>query len=362
MAQSDIIETIKKRYLLKKNIKDQRKSIRDEQDNALNKMLPIYEKVSNTDGFVSARSMATVPRQDYTSVLPHLAHNFLQGTKLFADFADFTPEATIDSPERQRKATALTNVLSLVRREGDWDKANKAAVSDLIRGECYLYHDLIHSFDQKSMEKIQYSHIPWDNVLPDYGSTDWVIVSNLTDFDYIATYGQEKFDKVGLGNIIGEVQNDEINDTDNQKREEDIVQVVTYINEAKLEYYEIHGDGEEGKNVELTGDDYPFKDEDGRPFTPIKRRIFYEPLEGYHGWGVFDFLVPLARTDTSMMNASIRRAVKDADPLVMIDADDPKAEQRNYEQHMLDRDAGGFTKPMFVQNTNIGTKRLIQNK
>jgi len=364
-TNDELVSHIKARYDLKNKYWEQRNSILQSQDSAMQIMLETHSNLRENN-FYSAKSLGSDATPGfYSSALPHVAWRFLQGAKLFPDFIDFIPERTNLVPEAEVEASDLTDIHGLMRSKGGYKKAVRAAQGDMIRGESYIMHD--YAVDNNGEPtKIIYKHIPWENVRPNYDSTDWMIISDLTVNQYVMTYGKDALKKVTFGGILEQDSGRETFKTidfDNlsaSERLEKTIQVVRFIDPSTMVCAEIHG-GNGYLYKLLDGEKYPYIGNDGEPFAPIMRRVFYPPIKGWHGWGPLDFLIPLARTETTIMNATLSRAVKAADPMVMIATNDPDDAEKKYKQHIVNRQRTGNSKPFFVSNSAAGTQMQVQN-
>lgn len=351
-ASEDVVTLlthIRTRYEDKNKIHKERADIMEAQDEVLKYLLYI-----NKGNSYSPKSYGELPRENYVSMLPVMGMNYMQSVKLFPDFVDFTPERTNVSEENETATRDLTDLHSLIRNEGKWKTVTLEAQRDLIRGEAFIYHDIVSKQGEDELNKIEYQHLPWETVRPNYDSSDWITAVDLTKNKYIDLYGEESFKLAGYGSTLDNNNNNYPDLIDDVGK---LIQVMRYIDPATKTFVEIHGNSHVYQD--LRGDKYPWMEE-GETSVPILRYVCYEPVIGHHGWGILDFLVSLARTDTTITNASIQRSILKADPMRLITTDDPAAMEKQYRQYLANRTTG-MSEPFFMKNSNIGTQAQVQN-
>lgn len=357
-SHKELVQRISSQFMKKEEIFKKRAEQLETITQIMNTLLPIG---AETQQLYSAKSVREVDDYFFSSAILHQGWNFVQNSKLYPDHVDFDPEITLPPEKRAILARNTSSIHSFARRKGSYHEATKNAHADLVRGESWLYRD--YEVDEEGTNvKLMWSHIPWQNVRQAYGDTDELILSEYTLDKYAEKYGKAMLKKVQTGGFIGSYDKREDINFDRlqvEQRLSEKILVVTYIDKGQKVFAEVHGGGAYVHKL-LKGDKYPFVDTDGTAFSPLRKRVFYEPFVGYHGWGVLDMLLPVARLDTTIVNASANRAVLAADPLTVMATNEPEEARKMYRQHKRNR-RNGQTDPFFVFDSNTGTKIDVQN-
>ena len=324
----------------------------------MNVLLPIGEEVIN---LYSAKSVAEVDDYYFASALLHQAWNFTQGVKLFPDVIEYKPEITLPPGKRTVVGRNASEIENYARRKGGYAEMVNESTSDLIRGETISYREY-ETNEKGDNVRLRWVQIPWQNYRQPYKDTDEIVLFEYSLDKYVEIYNKAMLRKVMSGGILGDFDSNEGINFDTLTTKEKLgikIQVIRYIDAPKRLYAEVHGGGGYIHKY-LIGKNYPWIDSDGTPFSPIKRQIMYEPFVGHHGWGILDILLPVAKLETTIVNASANRAVLAADPLTIIASNKPEDARRLWNQHRRNR-RNGDTTPFFVGETNTGTKITPQN-
>jgi len=295
----------------------------------------------------------------YGSGIFHKLANFLSGVKLFPTFLSFRHEQTRIGEEQMVRAENITDLHLLMRKKGKYKKASQDAISDLIRGECFIRRYIKMDVDSEPVV-IAYEAVPFNQMRWKYGSQSIIRVVNISHDDAVKRFGEKtvkKVKKVKLyqdDNRWYENKNPTIERYEQEKEE---YSYIHYVNEASREEYEVLGDTIITKNV---GEDY-IDQYDGETFNQYERRVFYESVEERNfGYGVLDLIFPLLRADTTHGNALIKRSIDDADPLTLVSADDPSKIQREYYNHLANRAAGKSGNIFFMQGRGTDSKLSLE--
>ena len=294
----------------------------------------------------------------YKSALAHQIWNTLMATKLYPDFIDFSPLGVTQDTDLLQKAEALTQAHRLIRYKGSYTKACMEAKPDFIWGNAFI--EMSTRYDGDTAVCTEYTHAPFREMRNYYGDTDIMRVIDYPIGKYAEIYGEPMLKKVALGGITSNdqynTQNQEEKSFDSQK---DTIQVVRSYDPARLMFAEIHG-GNGYIYKHLTGKDYPFMKEDGTGYAPFKESRFYEEPNGdYFGWGVFDYIIPLANLETTITNATAMEAIWDASAPSFLYTSDPQDMEQKIKKHFRNINKG-VNMPIVQKDTGLGTKGQMQ--
>jgi len=295
----------------------------------------------------------------YKSALAHQVWNILQGSKFEPDFIDFAPLGNDYDDDLRERTKALTDAHRLVRYRGGYERAKKAAKSDLIWGNSFI--EMSTKYEGDVAVCTEYTHAPFREIRNFYGDSDILRVIDYSISAYAEQYGEEMLLKVSLGGILDTQSYGEPNE---EKKEYDsgkeIIQVVRYYDPARLMFVEIHGGGGYIYK-ELFDNDYPFQDENGNGYSPFKESRFYEEVSGdYFGWGVMDYIIDLANLETTITNATAAEAIWEASSPSFVYSNDPDDLERKLKKHVRNINRG-INMPIVQKSSGVGTSGKIES-
>lgn len=355
----DLVDLVSKRVQFKNNIWRQRSQVLENLSKQLNALINIYKE--------SAGNKPLLPETKkyyYLSGRAHEAWNRLQAEKLYADFVKFSPIGMNFDRSDHILGGKVSEAHRIMRYRGGYQKAISEAKSDLIWGESWVQFG-IKNDDAGNPVMPTYEHAPFSEIRGFYGETDVIRLVEYPINKYAAIYGKEMLDKVAPGNLVN--PDDDGKDYSKSDLEEshedqqDRIQVVFYYDPAIKLHAEIHGSNGYVFKL-LEGNDYPFIGENGEAFAPFKQDLFYKGVgTDYFGWGVMDFIIPLASLDTTITNATAKQAVDAASPLQLLYSNDPDEMERLLDQWEADR-SQGYNKPLVQKITQgVGAQAQVQS-
>jgi len=90
--------------------------------------------------------------------------------------------------------------------------------------------------------------------------------------------------------------------------------------------------------------------------------VFYPEAPGgsYNGYGPLDLLIPLARLENNLVNSAAITAIKNANPLTIIESNDPDDAGQKYDQFLSEALTSEYQRPFFVSASGTGTQMKSQ--
>ena len=327
-----------------------------EMSSQLEQLISIYnESEGKVPGDVREKALF------YKAALAHQIYNTLKSTKLEPDFIDFAPLGVSHDRDLLLKCKALTKAHRVMRYKGKYDKAKTDAKSDFIWGNSFIELSTHYNPKTDKAEYGEYTHCPFKEFRNLYGDTDAMRIIDMPIGVYASTYGEDNLKKVSIGGITS-TETDETRNVNEKeyKTSKDIIQVVRYYDPARLMFVEIHG-GNGHIERDLNGKDYPFVKEDGTGYIPIKESRFYDEVNGdYFGWGVMDYIIPLANLETTITNATAMEAIWEAASPSFVYSNDPTDMNQKLQKHFRNINKG-INMPIVQKDSGIGTQGQIQS-
>ena len=352
----ELVDLVSRRVQFKNGIWRQRNQVLEQLSKQLNSLINIYKENSGVKPL-----LPETKKYYYLSGRAHEAWNRLQAEKLYADFVKFSPLGMNFDRSKQLLSGQVTEAHRIMRYRGGYSRAISEAKSDLIWGESWVQFGVKNN-KEGNPDYPKYEHAPFSEMRGYYGETDIVRIINYPLNQYAHIYGKEMLNNVASGDLVNpdddgkNFNKAEIEETHEDQQER--IQVVLYYDPAIKLHAELHGSNGYVFKL-LKDDDYPFIGRDGEAFAPFKQDLFYKGIgSDYFGWGVMDFIIPLASLDTTITNATAKQAVDAASPLQLLYSNDPDEMERLLEQWEVDR-SSGFNRPL-VQKITQGVGAQAQ--
>ena len=341
-----------------KRAKDQRREREKVIENNVEEIKKLENNIDTSN--VSGRLGINFPQKEYVSPLLILVLQEMVSSDWIPNI-NFEPEERFGEGADIFLARNSNNIHNFILDNGDFYKeALKGAVDLFSKGRMHLRKEFVTLIREDGKKRkfqmpsyLKWKHIPWERVYQVFDGGGIFIRNEHTREELLDTYGDDIRKKpIRLGAPFEGVTN-ELVDFDKEKISEKENKIISY------EYYngkrKIHA-------VVIGGSAFVHKKEieDKWPKAWIgKNNEGFNPIDSFDGGIIpfgnhpicsIDLIVKSWKSHSTMMNATISRAIRAANPPMVVGSKmNPKAAKRQWMQAEVDRIQTGVDIPMFMK-------------